>query len=102
MISNRLTEARTNAGLSQAQAGKLLGYPRQRIYEWEQGQYVPGSETLAKLAELYDVSLDWLVTGKTGAMPPGLDLSKLSPPDAAAITRLVGTLSRITTEDETK
>ena len=32
------------------------------------------------------------------SLPAGLDLSKLSRPDAAAITRLVGTLSRLPKE----
>lgn len=98
-VGQRLAEARKQAGLSQGQAAKLLEMFPTAISAYECGRKPrPSGELLAKLAELYGVSIDWLVTGKPGAMPAGLDLSKLSPPDAAAITQLVGTLSRIPLE----
>lgn len=61
MKPSRLTRARELAGLSLAQAAKLLGWARGPLYAMEIGEGVPPTEDeLRKLAELYGVSLAWL------------------------------------------
>jgi len=49
------------AGLSQAQVAKSLGLHRPSISEAEAGNRRVSAEELAKLADLYDVSVSWLV-----------------------------------------
>lgn len=57
---SRLTRAREMAGLSLAQANRLLGWKgTDTLADMEAGD-VPGDATAARLADLYGVSLAWL------------------------------------------
>ena len=60
IIASRLREARRMAGLSQAQAARLLGLHRPSVSEMEAGRRRVTAEELLQLAELYDVSVGWL------------------------------------------
>lgn len=60
VIASRVRQARKIAGLSQGQVAKLLGLHRPSISEAEAGRRSISAEELAKLAEIYDVSLAWL------------------------------------------
>jgi transcriptional regulator with XRE-family HTH domain len=63
----RLKQAREDAGLSQAQAAKLLGIHRPTISEMEsEGRRVTAGE-LRNLALLYHVSIGWLLGEPTEA-----------------------------------
>jgi transcriptional regulator with XRE-family HTH domain len=60
-LGQRLRQAREDAGLSQAQAAKLLGLHRPTISEIEsEGRKVSAGE-LRDLASLYHVSSAWLL-----------------------------------------
>ena len=59
-IASRLALARKQAGLSQAQVAKILNLHRPSISEAEAGRRNVTATELAKLAEIYGVSLDWL------------------------------------------
>ena len=59
-IASRLALARKQAGLSQAQVAKILNLHRPSISEAEAGRRKVTVIELAKLAEIYGVSLDWL------------------------------------------
>lgn len=54
ILRNRLKEARTGAGLSQAQLAKLVGVSRNTISSIETGQFNP----TAKLALVLCIALD--------------------------------------------
>lgn len=63
-ILERLAQARTHAGLSQSQAAKLMGFESaSTISHYESGLRKVDLETFIKLAEIYDVSEVWLLTG---------------------------------------
>ena len=59
-IGGRLRVAREMAGLSQAQVAKMLSLHRPSISEMEAGRRKVSSEELAKLSDIYDVSISWL------------------------------------------
>lgn len=61
IIAVRIREARKMAGLSQAQVAKLLGVHRPSVTEIESGNRRVSAEELARMAELFDVSVAWLV-----------------------------------------
>ncbi len=63
-LGKRLLEARQNAGLSQTQVSELIGVPQQTYAGWERKKCAIDPECLAKLAEIFDVTVDALV-GKT-------------------------------------
>ena len=62
-IAERLREAREAAGLSQGQAAKKLEMHRPTISEIEAGRRKVSAQEVEKFAELYAVSVEWLVNG---------------------------------------
>ena len=65
----RLFDLRRQAGLSQEELANLLGVTRQAVQKWEAGTSRPDMDNLVSLAEYFQVSLDYLVTGKEPSPP---------------------------------
>jgi transcriptional regulator with XRE-family HTH domain len=61
LIAARIREARQLAGLSQGQVAKLLDMHRPSVSEIEAGNRRVSAEELAKLADIFDVSLSYLM-----------------------------------------
>ncbi|BBH22328.1 transcriptional regulator [Paenibacillus baekrokdamisoli] len=61
MFGNRLTELRNKKGLSQYGLADCLSFSRTQIANYEQGKREPDFATLIKLADFFDVSLDFLI-----------------------------------------
>ena len=57
----RLREARKAAGLTLERSAELLRVSAQSIWRWEAGATFPTTDRLEKAADLYGVSLDWLM-----------------------------------------
>jgi transcriptional regulator with XRE-family HTH domain len=95
-IAERLKEARKLAGLSQGHVAKMLGLHRPSVSEMEAGNRRVSADELARLAQIYDVSVAWLF----GEAPETLDaqdprlelaareLSKLKPDDLERLLKL--------------
>ena len=64
MIGSRIAALRKAKNMSQTQLGIFLCVSASTVGMYEQGRRMPGVETLVQLAELFDVSLDYLITGK--------------------------------------
>ena len=58
---------RTGKKLSQEDLADLLDVSRQSISKWENNASIPELEKLIQMAEIFEVSLDVLVQGSTGA-----------------------------------
>jgi transcriptional regulator with XRE-family HTH domain len=99
-IAERLKEARKLAGLSQGHVAKMLGLHRPSVSEMESRNRRVSADELARLAEIYDVSVAWLLgeapeTG--GAQAPRLELAarelcKLKPDDLERLLKLLAAL----------
>ena len=63
-FEERLLALRTASGVSQQDLGGVLGVSRWSIHNYETGNNRPDYEGLLKLADYFDVSLDYLV-GRT-------------------------------------
>lgn len=61
---NRLRECRKNAGLDQKYVAVTLGVKGPSVSNWETGKTNPTHENLLKLADLYGVTIDYLM-GRT-------------------------------------
>lgn len=62
ILSDRLKALREARGWSQTQVAKELGMKRSSTYaNWEYGIRDPDTDTLVKLAQLYEVTTDYLV-----------------------------------------
>ncbi|KIU11828.1 phage element (ICEBs1)transcriptional regulator (Xre family) [Bacillus subtilis] len=74
-LGQRLKEARLKAGYkSQTEAAKKLGITSQVLSNYEGGRRDPDTQTLKELAELYNVSADYLL-GTEKKKPSKLDES---------------------------
>ena len=64
MLSKQITDLRKKRGMSQSQLAKELSVSPSTIGMYEQGRRIPDLDTLISMARLFNVSLDYLVTGK--------------------------------------
>ena len=71
-FANRLAECRKKRNLTQAQVAENLSISFQAVSLWERGETYPEIDKLVDIAELYQVSLDWLLNG-TAANEIGFD-----------------------------
>jgi transcriptional regulator with XRE-family HTH domain len=96
-MGSRLRMAREMSGLSQAQVANMLSLHRPSISEMEAGRRKVSAEELYKLAEIYDVKLDWLAGSDSGDKPEeekriklaARQLAKLKPKDRKRVLYLL-------------
>ena len=60
-FENRLKELRNKKGLSQKALAELLFVSQQTVAKWETAKSTPNPETLAKLGDIFDVPVGYLV-----------------------------------------
>lgn len=63
-FSERLVTLRKGMRYTQSDVAELLDVSFQAVSLWERGETNPEIDKLVAMAELYGVSLDWLLTGK--------------------------------------
>lgn len=63
-VGERLRRSREQKRWSQLDVAAKTGISNMSISNYEREERDPSLETLATLAELYGVSIDWLVTGR--------------------------------------
>ena len=83
----RLREIREAKGMSQIEAAKQLNVSRQSYNFYENGKRDPDTQTLQRMAEFFNVSVDYLI-GNTDVKPlnivmkttacNGMDVAKIS------------------------
>ena len=61
---DRLKQARTNRGLTQAELAARLRLKRPAISNWERTKNFPKSERLTEVAKTLGVTTEWILTGK--------------------------------------
>ena len=60
-FSERLKESRTQARLTQVEIAEVLGISQPAYASWERGTKKPTQENLVKIAQILNVSVDYLV-----------------------------------------
>jgi len=63
-FGTRLRQARKSKRLTQNDVAEHLGIDFTTVSKYENDKSQPDNETLRELAGLYEVSIDWLLTGK--------------------------------------
>ncbi len=61
MLGERLRNLRESRGLSQVQLANRLGKSKQSVSNWENNNILPSIEILVRLAEIFQVSCDYLL-----------------------------------------
>lgn len=64
-FNNKLYELRKQKGLSQEELAGKLNVSRQTVSKWELGDSTPDMEKLIAISDLFEISLDELVLGRT-------------------------------------
>lgn len=72
---NRFKTARLNAKLQQKVVASELGVSVQTVSYWENGTRAPSKENLLRIAEMYDVTTDYLL-GKDEESEPIIETKK--------------------------
>lgn len=73
MFKDRLKRCREEKKLSQTQVAEMLNITRQAYNHYETGNRMPTQETLVSLADLFNVSVDYLL-GRTDDPNPADDI----------------------------
>ena len=68
--ANRLLQYRKENNLSQEELAEKIGVSRQAVSKWERAEASPDTDNLIRLAEIYGVSLDEMLTGKKTQAEP--------------------------------
>lgn len=64
MISHQIRRLRMNKGLSRSQLAELLDVSTSAVGMYEQGRREPDIRILTSIASIFEVSLDYLITGE--------------------------------------
>ena len=61
MIYERIKKLREKQGYTQTELAKMLGVTRSCVNAWEMGISVPSTQSLVQLAQIFDISTDYLL-----------------------------------------
>lgn len=59
-----IAELRKEKGLTQEQFGEKIGVTNKTVSRWETGTYLPPADILLTMSELFDVSINELLSGQ--------------------------------------
>lgn len=63
-IGKFIAELRRQQELTQEQLGEKIGVTNKTVSRWENGNYLPSAEVLLELSQLFDVSVNEILSGK--------------------------------------
>lgn len=68
-VADNIAALRSDKGLTQAQLAEKLNYTDKAISKWERAESVPDIATLKEVADMFGVSVDWLITEHRDDVP---------------------------------
>ena len=77
MLGQRIALLRRQAGLSQSELAVRLGISPSAVGMYEQGRREPSVDTLVEMARVFDVSTDYLLTGRIADLREARQLEEL-------------------------
>lgn len=66
-VCDRIKRLREQKSMTQAELAKRLGITRASVNGWEMGLSVPSTQRLVELADIFDVSIDFLLGRKNSS-----------------------------------
>lgn len=83
MIGNTIRELRKEKKMSQSELGKFIGVSQTTVTAWETGRAEPSSTFVSKLADLFNVSTDYLLGRSDSKKEPYYELTDKEKKDIA-------------------
>lgn len=80
VTASNIIRLRGNAGMTQAELGAKLNYSDKTISKWERGESIPDAYVLTQLAELFGVSVDYLLSSHDKWEAPAEDNEQMKKP----------------------
>lgn len=71
-VAKNIVRLRQASGMTQAELAAKLNYSDKAVSKWERGESMPDVAVLSKIADLFQVSLDWLVRGEVMSAEPAV------------------------------
>lgn len=96
MKQGKFRELRKEKGFTQKELSEMLNLNQTTVSHWELGTALPDVKTLIKLAEIYDVSIDFILGFSDYYYPDRIPTSSLSDDEK----ELVDTFRRMTKETQ--
>ncbi|MGG1878830.1 helix-turn-helix transcriptional regulator [Paenibacillus cisolokensis] len=87
IFGERLTSLRQKHKMNQEALAEKLKVSKSSIGMYERGQREPSHETLLKIADLFDVSLDYLM-GRDNDIAPKADITREAPANVSKLPLL--------------
>ena len=94
--ASNIINLRTAAGLTQAELGAKLNYSDKTISKWERGEAIPDAYVLTQLAEIFGVTVDYLLSSHNKWQSPE-EIEKSNEPSYSADIIIIVTLLGIMT-----
>lgn len=69
VIAKNIIQLRQSAGMTQLDLAEKINYSDKAVSKWERGESMPDISVLKELADMFGVTLDWLVTEDHGPAP---------------------------------
>ena len=70
VFASNLIRLRSKAGMTQAELGAMLNYSDKSVSKWERGEAIPDAWVLTRLAEIFGVTVDYLLSSHSKWVPP--------------------------------
>lgn len=71
-MMNRIKDLRIKSGYSQKQIAEMLFVNQTAVSQWERGVTTPTKDTLLKLADIFNVSIDYLLGRSSNTTEPDI------------------------------
>ena len=84
-IAEQIKNLRNDRRLTQSELAKMLKVSRSAVNAWEQGTNNPTLSYTAELAEIFNVSIDYLIGGSENKV----DIAGLSKDEQEAVRRVI-------------
>ena len=78
VFASNLIRLRSKAGMTQAELGAMLNYSDKSVSKWERGEAIPDAWVLTRLAEIFGVSVDFLLSSHDAWVPPEAEEDKVT------------------------
>ncbi|MCU7494774.1 MAG: helix-turn-helix transcriptional regulator [Ignavibacteria bacterium] len=91
IVEKQITKARKAINMTQVQLAVALGFKnKQTVSNWENSKSEPDSDTLVKISEICNVTIDWLLKGEDVAAKVEHNVDNMAVPSGTGQVSHIG------------